>query len=183
MENKQIVEWNMYEMEYTGGRVESSFSLVPFEEKYYEQYVNLMDDCYYEMRKALNIRPYEKHSYSLDKPMELKKNTFILPGDNDEIIGAVTISETYIGTVAVGKKYQQQGYGRKLTQFAISYIQNCGDKTAKLAVAKWNKNAIALYKSLGFVITKESTVEGVNTKSKDGSWSFEFTETKGLDIQ
>jgi len=182
MENTQAVEWGMYEMEYKGDISKSVFSLVPFEEKYYEQYTSLMDDCFYEMRKALNIRPYEKHSYSLDEPVELKENTFLLL-DDDEIVGAVTCSETDIRNVAVSPNHQRKGYGRKLTEFAIHYMQNRGDMTIKLTVTKWNKNAIALYKSLGFVVIKESSVRGVNTKDMDGNWSFEFTETKGLDIQ
>lgn len=48
---------------------------------------------------------------------------------------------------------------------------------------KWNKNAVSLYESLGFEITKESTVEGVNTKAADGNWTFEFAATKGLNIR
>jgi len=140
---KQSVTWNMYEMEYKGGIVKSVLSLIPFEEKYYRQYTDLMDECFYEMRKALNIRPYEKHSYSLDEPAELKNNTFLLLND-DEIIGAVTCSETDIRSVAVGLKHQCKGYGRKLTEFAINYMQNRGDTTIKLTVTKWNKNAITL---------------------------------------
>jgi len=172
----------MYEMEYKGGAVASTLPLVPFEEKYYEQYKKLMDDCFYEMRKALDIRPYEKHSYSLDEPTELKENTFLLL-DDDEIICAVTCSETDIKNVAVSLKHQRKGYGRKLTEFAINYMQNRGDATIKLTVTKWNENAIALYESLGFVITKESTVEGVNARNENGDWAFKFKETKGLDVQ
>ena len=169
-------------MEYKGGAAESTLPLVPFEEKYYEQYIKLMDGCFYEMRKALDIRPYEKHSYSLDEPIELKKNTFLLL-DGDEIICAVTCAETDIRNVAVSPHHQRKGYGRKLTEFAISYMQNRGDATIKLTVTKWNENAIALYESLGFVITKESIVEGVNVRNEDGGWFFEFMETKGLDVQ
>jgi len=134
----------MYEMEYIGDRVESDLSLVSFEEKYYEQYANLMDDCFYDMRKALNIRPYEKHSYSLDEPTELKENTF-LHFEDGEIVGAVTCSETDIRNVAVSPKHQQKGYGRKDTEFAINYMQNRDDTIIKLTATRWNKNAIALY--------------------------------------
>ena len=167
MANTQAVEWDMYEMEYKGVMPKFVLSLVPFEEKYYKQYTNLVDDCFYEMRKALNIRPYGKHSYSLGEPIELKENTFLLL-DDGEIVGAVTCSGTDIRTVAVNPNHQRKGHGRKLTEFAINYMQNRGDTTIKLTVTKWNKNAIALYKSLGFVITKELSVRGVNTKDIDG---------------
>ena len=169
-------------MEYKANTQESSLPLIPFEEKHYNQYANLMDECFYEMRKALNIRPYEKHSYSLDEPAELKENTFLLL-DDDEIIGAVTCAETDIKNVAVSPRHQRKGYGRKLIKFAINHMKNRGDAAIKLTVTKWNKNAIALYESLGFVITTESIVIGVNKQDANGDWSFEFTETKGLEIQ
>ncbi|KNY25858.1 hypothetical protein [Pseudobacteroides cellulosolvens] len=91
MKNKQIVRFNMYQMEYKGSTAESNLSPIPFEEKYYEQYKNLITKC--------------------------------------------------------------------------------------------NKNAIALYKSLGFEVMKETTVEGVSTKDADGNWKFEFTETGGLNLR
>jgi ribosomal protein S18 acetylase RimI-like enzyme len=182
MESKQAVKWDMYEMEYKGGLVNSDLPLVPFEEKYYEQYARLMDDCFYEMRKALNIQPYDKHSYSLEEPQKLEQDTFLLLNGND-IICAVSFSENDIKNVAVNVNFQRQGFGRKLMEFAVSYMQKNLKSPIKLSVTKWNSNAIALYQSLGFEITKESTVEGLNTKDADGNWSFEFTAAKDLNIR
>lgn len=169
-------------MEYNGGLVETDLSPVLFEEQYYEQYKKLFDDCFYEIRKALNIKPYEKHSYSLKEPAKLKENTFLFL-NCDEIICAVTCSKNEIENVAVNLKYQRQGFGRKIMNFALSYIQKRGDSPIKLTVTKWNRNAIVLYESLGFEITKESTAKGVNSKDADGNWVFEFTETEGLSIR
>lgn len=181
MENKQIVKFNMYEMEYRGDTVESELPFITFEEKYYEQYKHLIDSCYYEMRKALNIQPYEKYCDSLEKVMEQKKNIFLFLED-DEIICTVSCLENEIESVAVNLKYQRQGYGRKLMNFAINHMQKRGDSYIKLTVTKWNKNAIALYEKLGFKITKERTVNGVSTKDAEGQWTFEFIETSGLNI-
>lgn len=182
MEIKQKVRFNMYEMEYKGGGAESDLSLIQFEEKYYEQYKNLINDCYYEMRKALNIQPYEKFCTNLEELLKQKKNIFLLLGV-DEIICAVSCFENEIGNVAVNLKYQRQGYGRKLMEFALRYMQKRGDSPIKLTVTKWNKNAIALYESLRFEVAKETTVEGVSTKDIDGNWTFEFTETAGLNLR
>lgn len=182
MENKQTVSFNMYEMEYKGGAVQSNLLLTPFDEKYYMQYKNLIDNCFCEMRKELNIQPYDKHSYSLEEPAKLKENTFLLL-EGDEIICAVTCSANDIENVAVNVNYQRQGYGRKLLNFALNYMQTRGAAPIKLSVTKWNKNAVALYESLGFEITKESTIEGVNTKNADGNWTFEFMATEGLNIR
>lgn len=184
MGTEQTVKFNMYEMEYRGGAAESDLSPATFDEKYYERYKNLIDDCFYEMRKALNLRPYEKHSLALNDLGELIKqrgNIFLLL-DGDEIVGSVSCFEK-IEDVAVNLKYQRQGYGRKLMKFALSYMQKRGDFPIKLTVTKWNKNAIALYKSLGFEIVKEATLEGVNTKDADGNWSFGFTTTGELNVR
>ena len=182
MEDKQMIAFSMYEMEYKGGVVKADASLTAFDEKYYEQYKVLVDDCYYEMRKALNIQPCDKHSIALEELPQLKECTFLLL-NGDEIIGAVTCSPNEIGSVAVNTKYQRQGYGRKMIVFAISYMQRRGDAPIKLIVTKWNKNAIALYESLRFEITKEATVEGVNTRDAEGNWSFEVTADGGLGIR
>ena len=169
-------------MEYKGGTMKPDLYLTPFDEKYYEQYKNLIDDCFYEMRKALNIQPYGKHSNSLEGLTKLKENTFLLL-NGDEIICAFSYFGNEIGNVAVNLKYQRQGYGRRLMEFAISYMQKLGDSRIKLTVTKWNVNAVALYKSLGFEVIKEVTVDGVNTKDTDGNWAFEFTTTGGLNLR
>jgi len=172
----------MYEMEYKGGVTESNLPLILFKEKYYEQYKKLIDDCFYEMREALNIRPYEKHSNSLVEPKRLKENTYLLLND-EEIIGVFSFFENEIGNVAVNSKYRRQGYGRKLIELALSNMQKRRVSPIILTVAKWNKNAIALYKSLGFEIAKETIVEGVSTKDTAGNWTFEFTSTGGLALR
>ena len=146
MENKQIVKFNMYEMEYIGNSVKSNLPIVPFNEKYYEQYKRIINDCFYEMRKELNIKPYENHNYTLEELSELKENTFLLL-NGEEIISAVTCSENDIKRVVVNLKYQRQGYGRKIMLFAVNYLQNRGSIPIKLTVTKWNENAIILYKS------------------------------------
>lgn len=172
----------MVEMEYKGGAAESDLPPVPLDEALYEQYTSIMDACFYAMRKALNIRPYEKHSYALETLPKLEENTFLLL-NGGEIIGAVTCSANVIENLAINLNYQRQGYGRKLMEFAIGHMQRRGDSPIKLTVAKWNQNAIALYQSLGFEITKESAVEGVNTQDAGGHWRFAFTAAEGLRVR
>ncbi len=182
MRNRQIVRFNMYEMEYKGDAVESNLSPIPLEEQYYEQYRNLIDTCFYEMRKALHIQPYGKYCDSLEEVMKQKENIFLLL-KGDTIICAASCPENEIGNVAVNLRYQRQGYGRKIMEFALGYMQKRGDSPIKLTVAKWNKRAITLYEKLGFKIMKEATVEGISAKDADGNWTFEFTSTSGLHLR
>jgi len=185
MDDKQIIKFTMYEMEFKGNSLKSDLQFIPFDEKYYEQYKNLIDNCFYEMRKLLNLRPYEKHSLvlgALDELIKQKEDIFLYL-DGDEIICAVTCYKNEIGNVAVNLKYQRQGYGRKLMEFALSYMQKRGDCPIRLTVTKWNQNAVKLYKSLRFEIVKEITVEGINFKAADGDWKFKFIDTGGLNVR
>ena len=162
MPSKISTSFNMYEMNYIGGTLNSDSLFIPLEEKRYNQYINIIDDCYYQMRAELNIKPYDKHSYSLEEFSKLKDNTFMML-NREEIICAVTCMGNWIENAVVNPKHQRQGYGRKLMEFAISHLQKRGESHIRLTVAKWNEKAIALYKSLGFEIVKEEVVHGVNT--------------------
>ncbi|MDP4093624.1 MAG: GNAT family N-acetyltransferase [Bacillota bacterium] len=181
MADRQTVRFDMYEMEYKGGLINSELSVITLEEKHYEKYKDLINSCYYEMRKELNIQPYGVYCADLEELMEQKENIFLLM-NSDEIICTVSCVKNEISKVAVNLKYQHHGYGRKIMEFAISYIQKQGNPPIKLTVTKWNKNAIALYKSLGFEIIKETTVEGTSTKDINGNWTFEFISTDGLSV-
>jgi GNAT superfamily N-acetyltransferase len=182
MTEKQTVRFDMYEMQYKGGLLNSDLSVITFEQKYYEKYKDLINSCFYQMRKELNIQPYGEFCAGLEELMEQKENIFLLMND-DEVICAVSCGKNEIGMVAVNLKYQHRGYGRKMVEFAISYLQKQDNHPIKLTVTKWNKNAIALYKSLGFEIMKETTVEGVSTKDVNGNWAFEFISTGGLCVR
>jgi len=177
----QIVRFDMYEMEYRGGLLTSELPVLTFEPKYYGKYKFLINSCYYEMRRDLKIKPYGEYCAGLEELQEQKENIFLLL-DSDEIICAVSCAKNEISSVAVNLKYQHQGFGRKIVKFAISFLQQQSNAPIRLTVTKWNENAMALYKSLGFETTKETTVEGANTKDSNGNWTYAFTYTGGLSV-
>ena len=48
-----------YEMKYVKYDIEKSNILcIPFEQKYFQQYMKIYNTCFYEMRKSLAIEPY-----------------------------------------------------------------------------------------------------------------------------
>ncbi|HIV92824.1 MAG TPA: GNAT family N-acetyltransferase [Candidatus Eisenbergiella stercoravium] len=48
-----------YEMNYTKAEIEKSNILcIPFEQKYFQEYMQIYNACFWEMRKFLDIRPY-----------------------------------------------------------------------------------------------------------------------------
>lgn len=138
----------VYKMQYMGSIVESDIKPIPFKDKYYDRYEPIYNECFYEMRKALNVKPHNFY-HSIEQLEEKKSNIFILLKDN-ELIGSVACIENEIDDLIVNKKYQGQGYGKKLLLFAVSYIQMKNSNPITLHVAKWNKTALNLYKRCEF---------------------------------
>ena len=122
---------------------------IAFAAKYYEQYKNVYHDCFYEMRKALNLQPYNCCDF-IDEC--LKQNIFLLT-QSDKLIGAVSICCNEIDDLIVSKAYQRKGYGKQLLHFAINHLLR-KNRVPILHVADWNRAAMALYKNNGFIITK-----------------------------
>ena len=48
----------VYEMQYTSNIVQSDMKLIPFNDKFYDMYEPIYNECFYEMREALNVKPY-----------------------------------------------------------------------------------------------------------------------------
>lgn len=176
------IEFNIYEMKYKGALRDSSLPVITFDKKYYSRYKELINNSYYEMREALNIKPHKGFCPNLEVLIEEKDTIFLLMNE-DEIICTASCEDNEVSNVAVNLKYQNCGYGRKILDYAMSYLQKQGHSTIKLTVLKWNKKAIALYKSAGFEITNETTVTGISSKDEYGNWSFELTSTGDYHIR
>lgn len=72
--------------------------------------------------------------------------------DNQEIIGSVACYGNEIDDLMVNKKYQRKGYGKQLLLWGMQRIRQINDEPITLHVAEWNKDALSLYKKLGFEI-------------------------------
>ena len=143
-------------MQYEGPPVISDLTTVTFEEKYYEAYRSIYHDCFYEMRKALGLQPFNACD-SIEQLLDKKDCMFLLLTQK-EIVGSVAIYENEIDDLIVARKFQNQGNGRKLLQFAISFMQKRDIAPITLHVAEWNQKAILLYKNTGFVVSEIKTV-------------------------
>lgn len=141
-----------YGMEYMGGEVKTDINLVPFREEFFEEYKKIYNECFYEMRKALDIKPY--YFYSSIEQLEDKKEKIFVLKENDELIGSVAMIDCEIDDLIVNPKYQGKGYGKKLLLYAINKMQTMGINTIKLYVAKWNEKAVKLYEKNGFKCVK-----------------------------
>ena len=147
-----------YEMKYEKEVVDLSDILpcVPFEENYFREYMEIYNECFYEMRKALNIEPYN-FLRSYDQIAEKVEGIWLL-ADNGEIVGSVACYGNEIDDLIVNKKFQRRGYGKQLLLWAMQHIREQNNEPILLHVAEWNSNALALYQKAGFEITKRERV-------------------------
>lgn len=74
--------------------------------------------------------------------------------ENSEIVGYMGIwiifEQAQLTNLAVNKKYQGKGYGRKLLEMGISLCQEAGCEIMTLEVRQSNVVAKLLYQSCGF---------------------------------
>lgn len=144
----------VYEMKYEGrAPLINVVQITPFCEKYYSQYECIYNECFYEMREALDVRPYSFYS-DIEQIRGRMENIFVLMQD-ETIIGSVGCYGTEIDDLIVNKRFQNRGYGRALLLWAIRHIRTHTDEPITIHVAEWNQNAIRLYKENGFVVTKK----------------------------
>lgn len=151
------MEFIAYEMQYTSDITQNStIDCVSFDKKFFSEYMKIYNECFYEMRKSLDRKPYNFLS-EYAQIANYIENIHLLIIDG-EIIGSVACYGNEIDDLIVNKKYQHQGYGRELLLWAIERIRKSNNDPITLHVADWNKNALKLYKNVGFVITNTEII-------------------------
>ena len=154
-------DWAMeiiaYEMKFNKDIIElSNILCIPFEAQYFQEYMCIYNECFYEMRKTLNIEPYNFLN-SYEQIVDKVKDIYLLV-DNGEIIGSVGCYGNEIDDLIVNKKFQHQGYGKQILLWGMQCIREKSNEPIILHVAEWNKNALVLYKNVGFEITNVEKV-------------------------
>ena len=129
---------------------------VPFQKEYWNAYMKCYNECFYKMRKALEVEPlcfYYDYSQIKDKI-----NDIFLYLQNGVIVGAVSCYENELDDLIVEKSFQGQGIGQKLLLWGMNHIKEQGYEEIILHVAEWNQNAVKLYLKNGFSIKKREKV-------------------------
>ena len=138
----------VYEMEYLHPADEkSSIKMIPYSPQYQEEYKRIYNQCYHEMRKALDIKPFD--FIQDDSFFESSMDKVFLLLSNRSIIGSVALKNYEIDDLIVNVKNQNQGYGKQILLWALENIKS---EKIFLHVAEWNKKAVRLYKKTGFEI-------------------------------
>ena len=146
-----------YEMLYNKAlKYQNDIICVPFQKEYWNEYMKIYNECFYKMRKALEVEPINfYYDYSQIKD---KINDIFLFLQNGVIIGAVSCYENEIDDLIVEQSFQGQGVGQKLLLWGMNHIKEQGHEEIILHVAEWNQNAVKLYLNNGFSIKKREKV-------------------------
>lgn len=137
-----------------GGTLEYRDGLlcIPFQKKYWNEYMQIYNECFHEMRKDLEIEPTDFYSdYSQMK--EKADNTYLCL-QNGVIAGAVSCYGNELDDLIVNKSFQRRGLGEKLLLWGMKHIKEQGYEEIVLHAAEWNQHAIKLYLKNGFTIRK-----------------------------
>ena len=146
-----------YEMQFTREIIEpGNIHCIPFENSYFEEYMKIYNECFFEMRKALDIEPYNFLS-DYEQIVSKVQDIYLLLNEN-EIIGSVACYGNEIDDLIVNKKYQNKGYGRQLLLWGMHHIHKYNHEPIILHVADWNQNALRLYENIGFKITSTEKI-------------------------
>ena len=146
-----------YEMQYVGvSPIIDGVSIIPFSEEYYSQYERIYNECFYEMREALDVKPYNFYS-DIEQIRDKMANIFMLI-HNGTLIGSVGCYGTEVDDLFVNKQFQNKGYGKTLLLWAIHHIRAYTDEPITIHVAEWNQNALKLYARNEFIVTKKIKV-------------------------
>lgn len=151
---KEIIAYEMlYNKEL---KYQNNIICVPFQKEYWNEYMKIYNECFYKMRKALEVEPINfYYDYSQIKD---KINDIFLFLQNGVIIGAVSCYENEIDDLIVEQSFQGQGIGQKLLLWGMNHIKEQGNEEIILHVAEWNQNAVKLYLKNGFSIKKREKV-------------------------
>ena len=146
-----------YEMIYNKGlKYHNDIICVSFQKEYWNEYMKIYNECFYKMRKALEVEPINFY-YDYSQIKDKIKDIFLYL-QNGVIAGAVSCYENEIDDLIVEKSFQGQGIGQKLLLWGMNHIKEQGYEEIILHVAEWNQNAVKLYLKNGFSIKKRERV-------------------------
>jgi GNAT superfamily N-acetyltransferase len=117
-------------------------------EEQFDFYIDMLD----EVLSIFKLPPqYRKNKLSYKEKFRLLKEqkSFESFWIDDELIGLYWRSGAHINNIAVLKKHQSKGYGRKILSRAIENVfQSTTDPFAYLYCADWNDKAIRFYSKM-----------------------------------
>lgn len=144
-------------MHYTANKtLSASLDLRNYRDSDYSAYKQVYEDCFSDMRRALNLKPINCCS-SREDLLDKAGCIFVLEVEG-ELAGSVALYGHEIDDLVVARKFQRKGYGQGLLRFAVARMQQSNISPVTLHVADWNQAAVRLYMKNGFTIVATETV-------------------------
>ncbi|WP_235190023.1 GNAT family N-acetyltransferase [Bacillus gaemokensis] len=92
-------------MEYTGDvQKDVDIDFIPYEDKFYEQYVKCRAECFYQMAVKNDFKPFVIQRSEKDKRMLSSKPIYITL-HNKQLVGAITVEAGYLDHIMVSPSY------------------------------------------------------------------------------
>ena len=147
---------------YKGGKFpDPGINPEKYKPEFFQAAMDLESEVFYELRKQNNILPYRINESSETELANIKtffnmnKDTFCFLFDNDILIGNILYLNNYIQSLSIAVKRQKQGYGTRLSTFAINKILDSGYDSVVLNTMPGNIKAENLYRKIGFIEVKK----------------------------
>lgn len=158
-EEKILQGLSMQEIRYIyEGQPFSEVEIKPviYQPDFFDRQIALESEVFYDLRVEHDIRPHRLDQSSASELAEIRRffedhgSSFFFLFNGPEVIGSILLVRNYIQCLAVARQYQRQGYGRKLTLFAVSFLLNKGFRCVEVSILPGNTPAQLLYTSIGF---------------------------------
>jgi len=143
--------WGSPELLYSGANFpDVDLNLIKYEDTYFEQYVKVVQESYYELQKANDLKPHiTTKDIVLKYKLNNKENVFIAL-ENEQLVASVTIGKGTIDNLMVSPDFQGKGYGKQALRFGVNELLKQGYNEVRICYMEGNTSAEKIYFSLGF---------------------------------
>ncbi len=130
----------------------------PYSDADYETWTRVINECFYAMRKAIDVRPhviFNASDLATRQRLRDTTNENILFYDGDQLVGVAGIVGSEIDPIAVVESQRRKGYGRRITAYCTNRILSSGISPARLIVTTWNTAARRMYEEAGYHLVEQ----------------------------
>ncbi|MGE6597560.1 GNAT family N-acetyltransferase [Bacillus proteolyticus] len=143
--------WGSLELIYKGGSFpETDITFIKYEDRFFNQFVKMVQECYYELHERNDMKPYLAPEDSIKKYKLNNESNVYVVFKNEQLVASVTVGEGTIENLMVAQSHQGNGYGRKALQFGMNKLLEDGYEDIRLCYIEGNESAEKLYNSVGF---------------------------------
>ncbi|MED1412318.1 MULTISPECIES: GNAT family N-acetyltransferase [Bacillus] len=143
--------WGSLELIYKGGSFpETDITFIKYEDRFFNQFVKMVQECYYELHEMNDMKPYLAPEDSIKKYKLSNESNVYMVLKNEQLVASVTVGEGTIENLMVAPSHQGNGYGREALQFGMNKLLEGGYEDIRLCYIEGNESAERLYNSVGF---------------------------------